>query len=185
MHMNRRGILLLLASAALVAVGGGIAWSQRNRLDEQLADSKRKGPAMSNQPASGEGKIAKSDEEWRRQLTPEQYNVCRECGTERAFTGKYWNEHRQGDYLCVACGQELFESEHKFDSGTGWPSFYQPAAASAVETQTDESWFAVRTEIRCSRCGAHLGHVFDDGPAPTGLRYCINSAALKFVEKPK
>ena len=124
-------------------------------------------------------KLNKSDADWRRELTPEQYHVLREKGTERAFTGQYWDEHTPGKYLCAACGNELFESGTKFESGSGWPSFYQPADPDAVETEEDRSWLMVRTEVNCARCGGHLGHVFDDGPAPTGLRYCINSAALQ------
>ncbi len=128
-------------------------------------------------------KIHKTDEEWRQMLTPEQFEVARKKGTERAFTGKYWDLHDKGMYLCVCCGNELFTSDTKYDSGCGWPSFYAPLDESRVENATDSSYGMRRTEVTCSRCGAHLGHVFDDGPRPTGLRYCMNSASLNFVKK--
>lgn len=125
-------------------------------------------------------KVEKTEEEWKTQLSPEQYEVARKGGTERAFTGRYWSEKRAGTYRCVACSAPLFNSTEKYDSGTGWPSFFAPRPAAPLETEEDRSYGTVRTEVRCADCGAHLGHVFEDGPAPTGLRYCINSASLQF-----
>jgi peptide-methionine (R)-S-oxide reductase len=123
-------------------------------------------------------KVRKTDQEWEKQLSPEQYRVTRKAGTEQAFTGKYWNTKDKGVYSCVCCGQPLFSSDTKFDSGTGWPSFYQPLDDRAVATETDNGYGMVRTEARCAKCDAHLGHVFEDGPEPTGLRFCMNSASL-------
>jgi peptide-methionine (R)-S-oxide reductase len=132
-----------------------------------------------------ESKVQRSEDEWKKKLTKEQYHVLREKGTERAFTGRLLNSHEKGMYVCAGCGAELFSSDTKFESGTGWPSFYQPANQQNVGEKSDNSWFMHRTEVLCNKCGGHLGHVFEDGPQPTGLRYCINSLSLDFKKEDK
>jgi peptide-methionine (R)-S-oxide reductase len=142
--------------------------------------------ASANMPdpiaSEGETPVQKSNDDWKQELSDEQFRVLRQCGTEPPFTGKYWDHHEKGVYHCAACGKPLFSSETKFDSGSGWPSFWNPASNDALRARVDESHGMVRTEILCAGCGGHLGHVFEDGPQPTGLRYCINSAALEFRE---
>ena len=136
-------------------------------------------------PGAKQAKVIKSEAQWRDELEPESFHVCREKGTERAFTGKYWDMKEQGTYHCIACGEPLFLSETKYDSGCGWPSFFQPASPERVEEHADRSHGMMRTEVVCSRCDSHLGHVFPDGPPETGLRYCINSASLQFEKNQK
>jgi peptide-methionine (R)-S-oxide reductase len=148
------------------------------------AQTRKEKASMSSTISKDTPSLPKTDAEWKKRLAPEAYAILRRKGTEPAFTGKYWNNHQQGIYRCAGCGQPLFKSDDKFESGTGWPSFWEPYDRSSVNAKVDDSHFMRRTEVLCSRCGGHLGHVFNDGPQPTGLRYCINSAALKLDETP-
>jgi len=152
---------------------------KKHHSESFISDSTKK------QGAQMDNKIQKTDEEWKKELSPEEYRILREKGTERAFTGKYWDHHELGTYICAACGTELFESDTKFDSGCGWPSYFEPIDSSRIIYKEDKNFGMTRTEVMCAKCGGHLGHVFDDGPPPTGLRYCINSGSMKFIKKEK
>ena len=174
--MNRRRVVVLVATLPLLAAGALLV--ARPEPSSKGAAVQSSNPSI---PVAGHDRVIKTDEEWKKILTPAQYNVTRKKGTERAFTGPNWDNHAKGTYTCVCCDLPLFDSGTKFESGTGWPSFWQPIAKGAVREESDNTFFTVRTEVLCRRCDAHLGHVFDDGPKPTGLRYCMNGTALKFI----
>lgn len=172
----------------LVGITGIIIWSMIKPTypsKENLNKHYNEIDTLKSKDKSMDEKIIKTDEEWKKELTPEEYRILREKGTERAFTGQYWDHHELGTYVCAGCGTELFESDTKFESGCGWPSYFQPIDSSRIIYEEDKSYGMVRTEVMCAKCDGHLGHVFDDGPPPTGLRYCINSGSMKFIPKGK
>lgn len=173
-QLHRRGIIAgLCAMLGLAACGSGAHAEETEK------------PEQPDAATASADKVHKTEAEWREMLSPMQYKVLREKGTERAFTGEYWDHKGDGVYVCAGCGQKLYDSKAKFKSGTGWPSYYEAVTPTAVATESDNSWIMSRTELLCSRCGGHLGHVFDDGPQPTGKRHCINSASLEFVPRAK
>ncbi len=181
---QRWGVIVVFAAVGVGAVAAAEHHRPAAEVDSRDTIEQPSAAVCDSQlgQETGMDKVRKTDEEWRRQLTPEQYRVMRQQGTEQAFTGAYYNNHEKGMYRCMACGAELYSSETKFDSGTGWPSFWAPVKPTGVRLEQDDSHGMRRTEVLCARCDAHLGHVFDDGPQPTGQRHCINSSALQFVK---
>lgn len=174
--MLKYGLTLLALVIVLLLLNNSYNEQNNNISLTQPDSTKQSGENMDD-------KIVKSEDEWKKELTPEQFRILRQKGTERAFTGKYWNHFEFGTYVCAGCGTELFESDTKFESGCGWPSYFEPIDSSRIIYKEDRSFGMIRTEVMCAKCGGHLGHVFDDGPQPTGLRYCINSESMKFIKK--
>lgn len=174
--MLKSVLIVLLALAVLFVLINDNFIRGNNNFKNQPDSTKQSGENMDD-------KIVKSEDEWKKELTPEQFRILRQKGTERAFTGKYWDHFEFGTYVCAGCGTELFESDTKFESGCGWPSYFEPIDSNRIIYKEDRSFGMIRTEVMCAKCGGHLGHVFDDGPPPTGLRYCINSASMKFIKK--
>ena len=180
--------MIKIAAILLVLIAGVFIWKLTDTAKSKTIAIEKIISNPDSTKSNGENmsdKIIKTDEEWKKELTPEQYHILREKGTERAFTGKYWDNHELGIYICAACSTELFESNTKFESSCGWPSYFEPIDSSRIIYKDDNNFGMKRTEVMCAKCGGHLGHVFDDGPPPTGLRYCINSGSMKFIPKEK
>ncbi len=178
--------MLKIFILGFIAISVLVLWNYAGRSPKNILLTKNNMPDSTKNKESGmNDKIFKTEDEWKKELSPEQYKILREKGTERAFTGKYWNNFELGTYVCAGCGTELFNSDTKFESSCGWPSYFEPIDSSRIIYREDKSFGMTRTEVICAKCGGHLGHVFEDGPPPTGLRYCINSGSMKFIPKEK